>query len=578
MSEQSGSEPDFRTSFLDQEESFKAAEQGNVVSGEVIQVTADEVVVALTGLKGEGRIKSHEFVELGETVKVGDKVEVKIVKIDEDGNAFVSRLRAVQDVRWNVINEAFKNHTTVEGRVVEEVKGGFKVELGLPYTAFLPRSQASLKRRVTLDELKGKPMQFEIKEMDRRRKNIVLSRRSFLEIEQTQKRAVTLSTLAVGQIIEGVVKNITNFGVFVDIGGVDGLIMIGDLSWSGFIKDASTIVKKGETVKTKVLEFDQTTDPPRIRLGLKQVSGEPWENLPEHVKPGALIEGVVKSFTQFGAFVEIIPGVDGLVHISELSWTRHVKHPSEILELGTKVGVRVIAVDPEKKKISLSLKQTVPDPWTQVYDEYPPGSRVKGIVSGITSFGAFVRMPSGIEGMVHRTDLTWDENNNEPKDILQLGQEIEVTVLRIDMEQKKISLGLKQALPDPWTGVMTRYQKNKVIEVEIAKLLPEGVTVNLEENLEGFIPLSELAAQRPQRPEDVVAVGQKVRAKVTRLERKGRRVFLSIRELAREEEAADMKAFMTEQSSSGSITLGDLIGNDEMAARLKELVAKHTDQ
>lgn len=574
MIDESGSDQDFRTSFLDAEQAYKPIESGAIVRGEVIQVTADDVVIDV-GLKGEGRIRRAEFRELGEEVRVGDKVEVKVLSIDgEEGGARLSRLRAVQDERWTVVNEAFKNKTPIEGTVIGEVKGGFKVELGLPYTGFLPHSQAALKRRITIAELEGQKMFFEIRELDRRRKNIVLSRRTILETEQSAKRGETLKALTVGTVVDGVVKNITSFGVFVDIGGIDGLVMLGDLTWSGFVKDANAIVKKGEQIQVKVLEYDQAVDPPRIRLGLKQVKGEPWDNIPETVKVGATVEGVVKSFTNFGVFVEIIPGVDGLVHVSELSWIQHIKHPSEILQIGGKTPVRVLAVDPEKRKISLSIKQTTPDPWSQVLDEYPQGSRVRGVVTGVTNFGAFVRLPTGIEGMIHRTDLTWDDTIEDLKEIIKPGDEVETCILKLDLPNRKISLGLKQTQADPWNDITQRYQKNRVLEVEIVRCAPEGAFVILEPGLEGFIALSDLARKRPARVEDAVTVGQKVRAKVTRLERKVKRVMLSVKDLLREEESADLKDFMSEQGQGGSITLGDLVENKEIAERLKQLVSR----
>lgn len=577
MAERPNADVDFKASFMAAAgETGPVVEAGDVVPGIVIQVTDEDVLVDV-GLKCEGRIKKTEFEALGETPRVGDTIEVKVLTLEtEEGTTRLSRQRAAQDERWTKVLNAFKNHELIEGKVVGEIKGGFKVDIGLPYTCFLPKSQATLKRRATLEDVQGIPLMFEIKEMDRRRKNIVLSRKSLLEAERDKARTDTLSRITVGAIIEGVVKNITNFGVFVDIGGIDGLITLGDLSWSGFVKEAGTIVKKGETVKVKVLEFDPNVEPAKIRLGLKQAQGDPWDTIAEACKAGSIIEGTVKSFTNFGAFIEIQPGIDGLAHISELSWTNHVKHPSQVLELGARARAKVLAVNPEKRKISLSIKQAAPDPWSQVFDEFPPGTRVKGAITGVTNFGAFLKLPSGIEGMIHRTDLSWDDNPPEPQAIVKPGDEVEVIVLRIDAEEKKISLGLKQTLQDPWNETARMYQKNRVIEAEISRLVPEGAILKIDEKLEGFIPLSDLAREKIHRPEEAVSVGQKVRAKVTKLERKGSRVFLSIRDLMKEEEAQSVKSYMTDQEKSGSITLGDMIGNSQLAEQLKELVAKHS--
>ncbi|MEK8023074.1 MAG: 30S ribosomal protein S1 [Candidatus Hydrogenedentota bacterium] len=576
MAERAGADVDFKASFMAADEKGPAVEPGDVVSGIVIQLTDEDVIVDV-GLKCEGRIKKSEFEALGETVSVGDTIEVKVLSLEtEEGTTRLSRQRAAQDERWTRVQNAFKNQELIEGKVVGEIKGGFKVDIGLPYTCFLPKSQATLKRRATLEDVQGETLMFEIKEMDRRRKNIVLSRKTLLEGERDKVRVETLSKISVGNIIEGTVKNITTFGVFVDIGGIDGLITLGDLSWSGFVKEAGTIVKKGDVVNVKVLEFDPNVEPAKIRLGLKQAQGDPWDSIAEACKAGSLIEGTVKSFTNFGAFIEIKPGIDGLAHISELSWTNHVKHPSQVLELGAKTLAKVLAVSAEKRKISLSIKQAAPDPWSQVFDEFPPGARVKGVITGVTNFGAFFKLPSGIEGMIHRTDLTWDENPPDPQTILKPGDEVEVIVLRIDAEEKKISLGLKQTLQDPWNEVARMYQKNKIIETEITRLTPEGAIVQLDDKLEGFIPLSDLSREKIHRPEEVVTVGQKVRAKVTKLERKGARVLLSIRDLMKEEEAHSVKTYMNDQEKSGSITLGDMIGNSQLAEQLKELVAKHS--
>lgn len=536
-----------------------SAEAGDIVEGAVLRVTSEHVVVDV-GLKGEGFIATEEFTRLGETPKVGDVVAVKILSLEtEEGTVRLSRARAAQESRWAEIRAAHESGTPVQGTVVEEVKGGFRVDLGIREKAFLPASQASLRRRASAAELLNKTLDFVVKEVDRRRKNVVLSRRPLLEKEAASRQADTLKSLEIGSILEGTVKNITSFGVFVDVGGIDGLVTLGDLTWAGFVKDASTVVQKGARVKVKVLEFDPAKEPPRIRLGLKQAEGDPWDGVASRYAPKALVDGKVKSFTNFGAFVELEPGVDGLIHVSELSWTERVDHPSKVLEIGQAVRARVLAVDAERRKISLSLRSVGPDPWTQAYDEYPANTRVRGVVTSITQFGAFVRLPTGVEGLVHKNDLSWGERAPEPRHILKEAQEVEVVVLKVDVEQKRISLGMKQAKPDPWADTMRKYHKGATVEARIARTNKEGAFLELEGEVEGFVPLNELARERPARIEDVIAVGEMLKARVIRVEKKTKQIVLSVRALLMEEERKAVNAFEKAQTTSG-VTLGELVG------------------
>lgn len=574
MGERMGADQDFESAWLaGEDQASTTIEPGAVVQGEVLQVTDEDVVVAISGSKSEGRIKKAEFEALGEVVAKGDTTLVKVITPEtEDGTIRVSRLKAAQEDRWQKIRDAFKNHEIIEGKVVGETKGGFKVEIGLPFPCFLPSSQASLKRRTSPTEVIGRTLRFEIKEMDTRRKNIVLSRRAILEKEQEGIRSETLSKISQGAIINGVVKNITNFGVFVDIGGIDGLITLGDLSWSGFVKDASTVVQKGQQVQVKVLEFDPNVSPVKIRLGLKQAQGDPWQTVAESIRVGQIIEGTVKSFTNFGTFVEVVPGVDGLVHISEMSWTAHVKHPSAVVNIGDKVRVKVVGVDLDKKKISLSLKQAVPDPWSQVYDEYPVGTRTKGTVTSVKDFGVFVRLPAGIEGRVHRSDITWDDNPPDPSELVQVGQEVEVVVTSIDPEQKRIGLSMKATTADPWNDITRQFQKNKVVEATVHSVSGDGAILQLNEETTAFLPISEAARERVSSLEGVLAVGQKVRVKIQKLDRKGpHKIVVSIREYLKDEEAAAVKEFGEMQSSSHSIA--DSV-DEETARKLQSLLAK----
>lgn len=545
--------------------------RGQVVTGVVVAITADAVVVNV-GLKADGMIPRAEFDELGEfkDLKIGSQIDVKVLsRENSDGTASLSRKEALDEAAVRKIRAAFEAGETVEGEVASEVKGGYRVKLGPALFAFLPSSHASLKRRPKANEVIGKTFPFKIKEFDRARKNIVVSRRVLLEAERGAEREKTLALLAVGEIREGLVKNITTFGVFVDLGGIDGLVTLGDISWSGFVSKPADFVKVGEKIKVKVLEVDLAKDPPRIRLGIKQALGDPWEGVAERHPVGQVIDGPVKTLTPFGAFVEVEPGVDGLVHISEIAWTGHLKHPSEILQIGAIARAKVIAVDPAKRKLSLSVKQAAPDPWSLAFDEYPPGARVHGTVTSLTAFGAFIRLSSGIEGLVHRSEITWESEEADPAKFLEVGKEVDAVVLRIDAAERKIALGIKQTLPDPWQETAMRYARGKTVTGRVLRTTVEGVTVLLEDNLEGFIPLSEVSRVRVFKPEEAgIRVGENVSAIVRRTDRGTRRVLLSIKALERAEEAESRDSGETVPASrAGSFSLGEMLGE-----KLKNLI------
>lgn len=544
-------------------EAEEGPRRGEVVTGEVVSIT-EEAVVVNVGLKADGMIPREEFAEVGEleNLSVGDRIEVKVLSRENaEGIAILSRKEALDEAALENVRRAFETGTPVRGDVVAEVKGGYRVRLGPRLFAFLPASHASLKRRPKRSEVLNKSFDFRIKEFERARRNIVVSRRALLEAEREEARRRTLAEIAPGQVRKGVVKNVTHFGVFVDLGGIDGLVTLGDVTWSGFVSNPSDYVKVGETIDVKVLDLDLEKDPPRIRLGIKQAQGEPWEGIETRYPVGRIVEGPVKTLTPFGAFVEVEPGVDGLVHVSELSWTGHVKHPSEVLKEGEVVRAKVISADAAQRRLSLSIKQASPDPWTLAYDETPPGAKVKGTVTGVTHFGAFVRLPSGVEGLIHKSEILWDDEEPDPADHFEPGQEVEAIVLRIDPEERKIALGVKQLRPDPWQETANRYPRGKVVSGKVVRTAPEGVTVQLEENLIGFVPASEIARVRVFTPEEAgVREGGRVDAMVLKADRAGRRIVLSIKALERREEA-EARASGVPTSRAGSYSLGEMLGD-----------------
>ncbi|MBI5169316.1 MAG: 30S ribosomal protein S1 [Candidatus Eisenbacteria bacterium] len=512
------------------EESMQSIGEGEIVRGTVLSIDDKDVLVDV-GFKSEGIISLSEFSD-PTSIKVGDVLEVFLEKMEnQDGLVVLSKQRADFVRVWDRVKEAHDNGQVVEGKLIRKIKGGVVVDL-YGVEAFLPGSQIALRQVQNVDALLGQTVAVKIIKLNKRRRNIVVSRRSVLEEERDRMKATILKDLAKDQVREGVVKNITDFGAFVDLGGIDGLLHITDMSW-GRVQHPSELVKIGDKVRVKVLNFDPEKE--RISLGLKQLDAYPWEGVEEKYKVGDRIKGKVVSITDYGAFVELEKGIEGLIHVSEMSWTRHVRHPSKLVNIGDFIEAVVLKVDKANEKISLGLKQVEPDPWLTLDQKYPPGMRVKGKVRNLTNFGAFVELEEGIDGLVHVSDMSWTKRVAHPSEVLKKGDAVEVVVLSIDKEHRRISLGLKQVSDDPWPQLAEKFPSGMELAGTVNRLFDRGAIVDLGEGIEGFIPLSQLGIDELKRPNDAFEVGESLTMKVTRVDVPNHRLILSV------------KAWMTEQ-------------------------------
>src|SRR5262245_6089940 len=502
-------------------------EEGEVVRGRVVHVGSSEVLVDV-GYKSEGAIPIEEFHRHGITPKVGEEIEVYLeAKEDSEGLIVLSKDKADKIKVWDAITQAYEKGSPVEGRVVEVVKGGLSVDVGVK--AFLPGSQVDLRPVKNLASMIGQPIRAKVIKLNRRRGNVVLSRRSVLEGEREEKKKHTLEVLAEGMVLTGTVKNITDYGAFIDLGGIDGLLHVTDMSW-GRVGHPSEIFQVGDQVEVVVLHFDRETG--RVSLGYKQKSNDPWETVETRFAPSTKTHGRVVSLTNYGAFVELEPGVDGLVHVSEMSWTRRVRHPSKIVNVGDEVDVIVLDVNRGAKRISLGMKQVEPDPWATIDDRYHVGDRATGKVRNLTDFGAFIELEPGVDGLLHISDMSWTRSVGHPSEILKKGQEIESQILNIDKENKRISLGLKQIQPDPWTTVSQRYPMGSRVTGKVVRLTDFGAFVELEPGVDGLLHISQMAHRPISRPDEIVNVGDELGLLVIRVDPHERRIGLSLKELA----------------------------------------------
>ena len=508
-------------------------EEGEVVRGRVVHVGTSEVLVDV-GYKSEGAIPIEEFHRHGALPKVGDDIEVYLeAKEDSEGLIVLSKDKADKIKVWDSVTQAFEKATPVEGRVVEVVKGGLSVDVGVK--AFLPGSQVDLRPVKNLASMVGQTIRAKVIKLNRRRGNVVLSRRSVLEEEREEKKKHTLEVLAEGMVLTGTVKNITDYGAFIDLGGIDGLLHVTDMSW-GRVGHPSEIFQVGDQVEVVVLHFDRETG--RVSLGYKQKSSDPWERVEQTYAPGTRTRGRVVSLTNYGAFVELEPGVEGLVHVSEMSWTRRVRHPSKLVNVGDEVGVIVLDVNRAGKRISLGMKQVEPDPWETIEERYRPGTRVAGKVRNLTDFGAFVELEPGVDGLLHISDMSWTRSVGHPSEILKKGQELETQILNVDKENKRISLGLKQIQPDPWTTVAQRYPMGSRVTGKIVRLTDFGAFVELEPGVDGLLHISQMSSRPIGRPDEIVNVGDELTLLVIRVDPNERRIGLSLKELAHAVEPA----------------------------------------
>src|SRR5512146_175720 len=512
-------------------------EEGEIVKSKVLRVT-DAAVILDVGFKSEGAVPIDEFKD-PKSLKEGDEVEVYLEHLeDQEGAVVLSKKKADFMRVWEKIREAFEKDEPVTGALVKKIKGGVVVDL-MGVDAFLPGSQIALRRVPNIDELPGQSYEFKIIKLNKRRRNIVVSRRVLLEAERKTKREVLMKELQVGQVRTGVVKNITDFGAFIDLGGVDGLLHITDMSY-GRVSHPSEMVRLGQELQVKILDIDWERE--RISLGLKQLQEHPWKDVAAKYPVGTRVQGKVVSITNYGAFVELEPGIEGLVHISEMSWTRNVRHPSKIVSIGETIEAVVLKVDEGDEKISLGMKQTEQDPWMALPQKYPVGTRLKGKVRNLTSFGAFVEIEPGIDGLIHISDMSWTKRVQHPSEVVKKGDEVDVLILNVDAENKRISLGLKQAQDDPWLRIGETYPVGTELRGRVLRLMDKGVVVDIGNDIEGFIPMSQLGIPELHNPADAVKEGQAVDLKVLEVDPIHHRIVLAATNFPPEEAAEAPKA------------------------------------
>jgi len=508
-------------------ETFKQLEEGSIVEGSVVAVQAEGVVVDI-GYKSEGIVPREEFSpeELA-TMKVGDRFLVYLEeREDSEGNMVLSKEKADRMKIWGDLERIFEKGEVIEGKVLNKIKGGMMVDIGIK--AFLPGSQIDLRPVRDLDSLVGKTFQMKIIKMNHRRSNVVVSRRVVLEETRDRRKQQAMATLQEGQIIDGQVKNITDYGAFIDLGGIDGLLHITDMSW-GRVAHPSEMFMVGDRVKVMILKYDRETG--RISLGVKQLKPDPWLHVEERYPVGSRVRGKVVSLVDYGAFVELEPGVEGLVHISEMSWSHEIKHPSKLVSVGDQVEAQVLNVERKGRKISLGMKQVATNPWELVETKYPVGSIIEGKVKSLTEFGVFVGLEEGIDGLIHVSDLSWTKRVMHPGDLFKKGQTVKAVVLRVDKEKERLSLGYKQLTPDPWEqDIPKRYQVGQDVKGRIIKTTDFGAFVECEDGVEGLLHVSEMSLEPGQRIEDRYRVGDEVTARVIRVDSAERKIALSIRE------------------------------------------------
>jgi small subunit ribosomal protein S1 len=543
------------------EQSLQSVQLGQVVRGKVVQINSDVLMVDV-GWKTEGYIPARELKDEDGNISlaVGDELEVLVDRRDTDGNLVLSRDKAVKIKVWDDVKNACEHNIPVKGTVVERVKGGLSVDIGI--LAFLPGSQVDVRPVRDLDKYVGQTLMFNVLKYDRKRNNVVLSRRSILEQERVAAKTETLEGIEEGHILEGVIKNLTDYGLFIDLGGIDGLLHVTDISW-GRITRPSDNFSKGDKIKVKVLSFDREKE--RVSLGLKQLMDNPWEMIERKYAVGSVIEGKVVNLTDYGVFVEMEPGVEGLVHITEMFWTREIKHPSKVLSVGDIVKVMVLDVNPEVKRISLGLKQTTENPWEALKQKYPEGSIVKGVIRNITNFGFFVGIEEGIDGLVHVSDISWKQNVKHPSELYKKGQEVEAMVLNIDVTNEKFSLGIKQVDKNPWDEKNFIYATGSVINGKVTNVTDFGIFVELEEGVEGLVHISELSHKRVKSASEIYAVGDVVSAIVKSVDLQNRRIRLSIKDYESPSEgSSSVTQYLNNKENVGS-NLGKVLADIKMA-------------
>jgi len=506
------------------EETLKNFKEGSIVKGKVLEVRNNEVTVDI-GYKAEGVIQAEEFRDLAQ-VKPGDEIEVTLEQIeDDDGNIILSKQKAEQQRMWDNVLSSSQEGSILEGEIMSRIKGGLIVDIN-GVKGFLPGSQVDISPVRNLDDFLGKRFEFKVMKINRDRRNIVLSRRELIEQRRRDKKKSLMAEIKIGQLRTGMVKNITDFGAFIDLGGLDGLLHITDMSW-GRVSHPSKIVKVGDSVEVMILDVDFERE--RVSLGIKQKLPNPWDGIEQKHPVGSRVHGRVVNLVPYGAFVEIEEGVEGLVHVSEISWIQRVARASDVLAIGDEVDAVVLSLSRTDQKISLGIRQTTANPWDLVRERYPVGSRVKGTVRNFTSYGAFVELQEGIDGMIHVSDMSWTRKVNHPSEVLKKGDSVDVVVLEVDSANQRISLGLKQAQDDPWSTIASRYKVGQVVQGKVTKLASFGAFIRLEEGIDGLVHISQIGEQHVEKVRDVLNVGQDVTARVVKIDPIERRIGLSIK-------------------------------------------------
>ena len=555
--EQLAAEDDFESLF---EESLQAVQPGGVVTGKIVDINPTHVVVDV-GYKTEGRISVQEFQDRDGTlqVNVGDDVDVFFESPEGDrGEIVLSRQKAESIKVWDRIENAYEQVTPIDGTIVARVKGGFKVDVGVD--GFLPGSHVDIRPTRNLDQFVGKQDRFTILKYNRMRDNVVVSRKVLLEKEREVLKKETLAVLEEGVILEGVVKNITDYGAFVDVGGIDGILHITDMSW-GRVNHPSDLLSLAETIRVVVLKFDKEKE--RISLGMKQITPDPWESVSERYPVDSKITGKVVGLTDYGAFVELEKGVEGLIHVSEMSWSKKLSHPSKVVQVGETVEAMVLNVDPARRRISLGLRQVLPNPWFLAKEKYPEGSIVTGPVRNITDFGVFVGVEEGIDGLIHISDLDWTRKIKHPSELYKKGDMVEAKVLGVDPQVERFSLGVKQLTMDPWERVVKENPPGTRITGEVVRVLDFGVFVRVGEGVEGLIHVSQLSTEHVDKPSSLHRVGDVVEAEVVNVDLQERKIGLSIRALKRSEEREELETYLKREKEAGRFSFETIL-NEEL--------------
>ena len=548
----------------DEEKRYKSTlvnfNEKEIITGRIIGINEKDVLIDI-GFKSEGIIDRNEFSE-NNIPEVGEKIEVFLEKIeDESGKTILSKEKADFLTRWKELREIFENETIIKGKILRRIKGGMVVDLN-GVQAFLPGSQIDVRPVKDFDQFIDKEMDLKVVKFNEFRKNVVVSHKAIIEESLAEQRDELFNKLEVGSVVDGRVKNITDFGVFIDLGGIDGLLHITDLSW-GRINHPSELIGMDDTLSVKIIDFDQ--EKKRVSLGLKQLTPHPWENVPDQYPEGSKITGKVVSMTNYGAFIEIEPGIEGLVHISEMSWTRHVKNPSEIFSLGDEVEAVVLSIDSEERKISLGSKQLQDDPWDLIEEKYIVGKDVKGKVINLTQFGAFIELEEGIDGLILVSDLSWTKNIRHPKEFLEKGNEVEVRILEVSRESRRISLGLKQMEDDPWPEMSKVFKAGKTVEGEIVHILDKGIILSLENEIEGIVPLSKKIKRNLKSKLSDYKVGQKINAVVMEIKPDDKKIILFVEDLGGEKYSTkeDVQQFLDSQNAPVGEKIEIPINTDE---------------